>query len=43
MDQLATDALVKPLGHVALDEFVDQMAQMSLTWSDGGLVAAGKQ
>jgi hypothetical protein len=25
-DQLATDALVKPLGHVVLDEFLDQVA-----------------
>jgi hypothetical protein len=29
-DELATDALVKPLGHVVLDEFLDQVAQMSL-------------
>jgi len=26
---LATDALVKPLGHVVLDEFLDQVAQMA--------------
>ena len=25
-DQLATDALVKPLGHVVLHEFLDQVA-----------------
>jgi hypothetical protein len=30
-DELATDTLVKPLGHVVLDEFLDQVAQMSLT------------
>jgi hypothetical protein len=29
-DELATDTLVKPLGHVVLDEFLDQVAQMSL-------------
>ena len=29
-DELATDALLKPLGHVVLDEFLDQMVQMSL-------------
>ncbi len=29
-DELATDALVKTLGHVVLDEFPDQVAQMSL-------------
>jgi hypothetical protein len=29
-DELATDALVKPLGHVVLDEFLDQVPQMSL-------------
>jgi hypothetical protein len=28
-DELATDSLVKPLGHVVLDEFLDQVAQMS--------------
>jgi hypothetical protein len=27
-DELATDALVKPLGHVVLDEFLDQMARV---------------
>ena len=30
-DELATEALVKTLGHVVLDEFLDQVAQMSLT------------
>jgi hypothetical protein len=29
-DELATDGLVKPLGYVVLDEFLDQVAQMSL-------------
>jgi hypothetical protein len=29
-DQLATDTLVKPLGHVVLDEFLDQVARISL-------------
>ena len=29
-DDFATDALVKTLGHVVLDEFLDQVAQMSL-------------
>ena len=29
-DQLATDALVKTLGPVVRDEFLDQVAQMSL-------------
>ena len=33
-DELATDALVKPLGHVVLDEFLDQVAQMSLAEDD---------
>ena len=33
-DELATDALVKPLGHVVLDEFLDQVAQMSLAEND---------
>ena len=28
-DELATDALVKPLGHVVLHKFFDQVAQMS--------------
>jgi hypothetical protein len=31
---LATDALVKRLGHVVLDEFLDQVAQMSLAEDD---------
>ena len=30
-DELATNALVEPLGHVVLDKFFDQEAQMSLT------------
>src|SRR5664279_3820952 len=30
-DELATNALVESLGHVVLDEFLDQEAQMSLT------------
>src|SRR5664279_71309 len=29
-DELATDALVEPLGQIVLDEFFDQVAQMSL-------------
>jgi len=29
-DQLATKTLVKTLGHVVIDEFLDQIAQMSL-------------
>jgi hypothetical protein len=29
-DELATDALVKPLGHGGLDEFLDQVVWMSL-------------
>jgi hypothetical protein len=29
-DQFATDALVKPLGHVVFYEFIYQIAQMSL-------------
>ncbi len=29
-DELATDALVKPLGHVVFDERFDQVLQMSL-------------
>src|SRR5664279_5012827 len=33
-DELATDALVKPLGHVVLDEFLDQVTQMSLAEND---------
>ena len=33
-DQFATDALVKPLGHVVVDEFLDQVAQMSLAEDD---------
>ena len=33
-DELATDALVKPLRHVVLDEFLDQVAQISLAEDD---------
>jgi hypothetical protein len=32
-DELATDALVKPLGHVVLDEFLDQ----GIGYVDGGI------
>jgi hypothetical protein len=31
---LATDALVEPLGHIVLNEFLDQVAQMSLAEDD---------
>ena len=34
LDEVATNALVKPLGHVVLDEFLDQIAQMSLAEND---------
>jgi hypothetical protein len=34
LDEVATTALVKPLGHVVLDEFLDQTAQMSLAEND---------
>ena len=33
-DELATDALVKPLGHAVPDEFLDQVAPMSLAEDD---------
>ena len=33
-DELATDALVEPLGHIVLNEFLDQVAQMSLAEDD---------
>jgi hypothetical protein len=29
-DELATNALVEPLGHIVLDEFLDQVPQMAL-------------
>ena len=31
---MATDALVESLGHIVLDEFLDQVAQMSLAEDD---------
>jgi hypothetical protein len=33
-DELASNALVEPLGHVVLAEFLDQVAQMSLAEND---------
>jgi hypothetical protein len=33
-DELAIDASVKPLGQAVLDEFLDQVAQMSLAEDD---------
>jgi hypothetical protein len=33
-DELATDALLEPLGHIVLKEFLDQVAQMSLAEDD---------
>ena len=34
VDELATDALVEPLGHRVLNEFLDQVAQKSLAEDD---------
>ena len=33
-DELATDALVEPLSHIVLNEFLDQVTQMSLAEDD---------